>query len=87
MPDDDDEKPAEDSGSLVDFTPFTPTAAAGRARHSGLGLPQSGLGLHFQRIFWGGDPYGADIWNKCETRIHVWVARRELALASALSDK
>jgi hypothetical protein len=30
VPDDDDEKPAEDSGSLVDFTPFTPTAKTGQ---------------------------------------------------------
>ena len=58
----DDEKRTVDSGSLVGFTP----AAAGVRKSA----------LYFNRIFWGGDPDGAGIQNKCETRIDVWVVRR-----------
>ena len=66
-----DEHPAEDSGSPIDFTPFSPIG--GGDHQNQLGLPRSGVGLHFQRIFWGADHCGADIWNKCEVRIDVWV--------------
>jgi len=67
-----DEHPAEDSGSFVDFTPFL-----WEDHQHELGLPRNGLGLHFQRVFWGADPCEADNWNKCEVRVDVWVARRE----------
>ena len=70
-----DYSPPEDTGSLVDFTQFASTGVGLEQEQPG--LPRSGVGLHFQRCFWGGDPYGADLWNKCEARIDVWVARRK----------